>query len=36
VSVNKVLLMGVVTKLPRESAGMVAFEVGVPQERLGR
>jgi hypothetical protein len=34
--VNKALLMGLVTQLPRESAGMVAFEVGVPQERLGR
>ena len=33
---NKALLMGLVTQLPRESAGMVAFEVGVPQERLGR
>lgn len=33
---NKVLLMGLVTMPPQESAGMVAFEVGVPQERLGR
>lgn len=33
---NKVLLIGLVTTAPRESAGIVAFEVGVPEERLGR
>ena len=28
--------MGLVTMPPRESAGRVAFEVGLPQERMGR